>query len=159
MSTGSEVPIREFYQGYKPPLNLVAVVKRLLSRIPEKYVRGLDCVVVTNLSGQSRRNRLGKTASRGRRVSQSRVLGRYHPRWRGQPPWIELYADQILSRFPRWTLWVPFVRDAVVADTLYHELGHHVHCSSGLSFAKRRMLRTTGRRNSVGISFDASIGT
>jgi hypothetical protein len=127
MSDGSAVPIRESYRGYKPPVNATRTVKRLLAGVPEKYIRGLDCVVVTNLSGQPRRNRLGKTTSRGRRVLQSRVLGRYHRKWRGNSPWIELYVDQIVRRYPRWALWIPFVRDIVVGRTLYHELGHHVH--------------------------------
>jgi hypothetical protein len=127
LSDGSEIPIKEFYQRYEPPVDAAEIVRRLLTEAPDKYVRGLGYVVVTNLSGQPRRHRLGKTTSRGRRVPQSRVLGRYHPKWQGQLPWIELYVDQIFGRFPRWALWIPFVRDVALGDTLYHELGHHVH--------------------------------
>jgi hypothetical protein len=119
-----EVRINEAYNGYAPPVNVVKVVRRLLARVPNQYLRGLDCVVLTNLSGQPRRNRLGKVTSRGRRIEKSRVAGLYHQKWKGQPPWIELYVDQILRR---WTLWIPFARDLAIADTLYHELGHHVH--------------------------------
>ncbi len=127
MPEGSEIPIKEFYRGYEPPVNASTTVRRLLEGVPEKYVRGLGSVVVTNLSGQPRRNRLGKTTSRGRRVPQSRVLGRYHRKWKGESPWIELYIDQIFRRLPRWAIWIPFVRDFVLGKTLYHELGHHVH--------------------------------
>lgn len=123
----TEIPIKEFYRDYKPPVNAVSIVHRLLASVPDRYVRGLGFVVVTNLSGQPRRNRLGKTTSRGRRVPQSRVRGRYHRKWQGQQPWIELYVDQIFRRCPRWALWIPFVRDTAVAFTFYHELGHHVH--------------------------------
>jgi len=127
LPSGSEIPIKEFYQHYQPPVKATAIVRRLLSRVPDKYIRGLGYVVLTNLSGQPRRHRLGKTTSRGRRVPQSRVLGRYHQRCQGQTPWIELYVDQIFRGFPRWALWIPFARDLAIGDTLYHELGHHVH--------------------------------
>jgi hypothetical protein len=60
-------------------------------------------------------------------VPQSRVLGRYHPKWKGQQPWIELYIDQIFKRLPGWAVRVPLLRDVRIAETLYHELGHHVH--------------------------------
>jgi hypothetical protein len=127
MSDSSELPINEFYRGYEPPVNASATVKQLLAGVPVKYIRGLGCIVLTNLSGQPRRHRLGKTTSRGRRVLQSRVLGRYHRKWQGESPWIELYIDQIFRRYPRWALWIPFIRYAVVGKVLYHELGHHVH--------------------------------
>ena len=58
---------------------------------------------------------------------QSRVAGRYHPKWKGQPPWIELYLDQILRPYPGWALWILLVRNLAIADTFFHELGHHVH--------------------------------
>jgi hypothetical protein len=122
-----EVRINEVYSGYRPPVNVTKVVRGLLAAVPDQYVRGLDCVVLTNLSGQPRRKRIGKTISRGRRIPNRRVAGLYHGKWKGQRPWIELYVDQILRRWPRWTLWIPFARDLAIADTFYHELGHHVH--------------------------------
>lgn len=129
MSEHGDVRINEAYSGYRPPADVAKVVRRLLARVPDQYLRGLDCVVLTNLSGQPRRKRLGKTTSRGRRIPRSRIAGLYHGKWKGQPPWIELYVDQILSRWPRWTLWIPFLRDFSIADVFYHELGHHVHLS------------------------------
>jgi len=122
-----EIPIKAAYRDYTPPVNAAKTVRRLLRPIPPKYLRGLDCVVVTNISGQPRRHRLGKTTSRGRRVPQSRVLGRYHQKWQNRSPWIELYVDQLLRSWPKWTLWIPFARDVAIGGTLYHELGHHVH--------------------------------
>jgi hypothetical protein len=119
--------IKEAYRDYKPPINAAAIVRQLLTRVDSKHLRGLDCVVLSNLSGQPRRKRLGKTTSRGRRISQSRVAGLYHAKWKGQPPWIELYIDQILYSFPRWALWLPILRDFAIAQTFYHELGHHIH--------------------------------
>lgn len=127
MSEPEQVKINEAYRSYAPPVNVAKVVRKLLERVPDQYVRGLGCVVLSSLSNQPRRNRLGKTTSRGRRISQSRVAGLYHGKWKGQPPWIELYVDQILGRLPKWTLWIPLFREFAIADVFYHELGHHVH--------------------------------
>jgi hypothetical protein len=60
-------------------------------------------------------------------VQKSKILGLYHQKWGGQRPWIELYVDQILRCWPKWTVWIPLARDVAIGGTLYHELGHHVH--------------------------------
>ena len=127
MSGNSTIPINEVYRNYKPRVNVSKTIRELLDRVPSEYTRGLRCVVVTNLSGQPRRSRLGKATSRGRRIPASQIAGLYHQEWKGQPPWIELYVDQILRTWPSLPLWIPFLRDLAVARVLYHELGHHIH--------------------------------
>jgi len=127
LSNQTEVRIAEAYKNYDPPLNASKVVRKLLASVPGKYLVGLSCVVLTNLSGQSRRNRLGKVTSRGRRIPKSQTLGCYHRAWKGQSPWIELYVDQIASNLRKPLLWLPLYRDLYFGKTLYHELGHHVH--------------------------------
>ena len=127
MAAENEIRINEAYSDYVPHINATRVVRRLLQRVPENYTRGLDCVVLTNFAGQPRRNRVGKLTSRGRRLAKSRVRGLYHPQWGGRRPWIELYLDKIFQDVPKWALWIPPVRDLIVAEVLYHELGHHVH--------------------------------
>lgn len=119
--------IKEAYRAYAPPINATRIIRKLLASVPERYLRGLDCVVLTDMAGQPRRHRLGKTTSRGRRIAQARVEGRYHPEWKGQPPWIELYVDQILKAYPRWAVWIPLIKYLALGDTLFHEIGHHVH--------------------------------
>jgi hypothetical protein len=121
------VRINEAYKNYEPRFDVGKIVRRLLERVPPEYTRGLNCVVLTNLSGQPRRGRLGKATSRGRRISASRVAGLYHQEWKGQPPWIELYIDQIFGYWRRLPLWIPLLREIAVARVLYHELGHHCH--------------------------------
>lgn len=135
--SGSEPEIKEAYRDYNPPVNATDILRKLLASAPDQFVRGLDCVVLTNLSGQPRRKRLGKTTSRGRRIPQARVAGRYHGKWNGQPPWIELYVDQILKPSPRWALWFPPLRDFAIAETFYHELGHHIHFSIRPEFQEK----------------------
>lgn len=127
MAAKNEIRVNEAYSDYVPGVDATQVVRRLLQRVPEKYTRGLDCIVLTNFSGQPRRNRVGKLTARGRRVAKSRVRGLYHSQWKGRPPWIELYLDNICRDVPKWALWIPPVRDLIIADVFYHELGHHVH--------------------------------
>ncbi len=35
--------------------------------------------------------------------------------------------DQIVRPLPRWALWFPILKRFALAQTLYHELGHHIH--------------------------------
>ncbi len=120
----SGVPVQEFYNEYRPPRYALRTVQILLKYVPEQYLRGLDRVVLTNQSGQSRRNRLGKVTSRGRRVPRSRVLGSYHPAYGRNPPWIELLVDnmEISLRLS----WLPLFRQMFFGLVLFHEIGHHV---------------------------------
>jgi hypothetical protein len=119
------VAIREFYSGYRPPRSAFSIVQKLIRSVPEKYLRGLDCVVLTNQSGLSRRDRLGKVTSRGRRHPQSGVTGRYHHAQRGEKAWIELFVDKIEEGTSRIS-WVPLLREIFFGMVLFHEIGHHI---------------------------------
>lgn len=50
--------IVESYRDYEPPFDAARVVRTLLSTVPEKYLRGLDCIVLNNFESLSRRARL-----------------------------------------------------------------------------------------------------
>jgi len=123
----SQVTITEAYRDYTSSIDVTAVIRKLLESVRPNYLRGLDCIVLTNLSGQPRKRRLGKVTSRGRRIPKARVAGFYHQEWQGKPPWIELYVDQILNRGRNLPLWIPLFRDQLFADALFHEIGHHIH--------------------------------
>lgn len=100
---------------------------RLVGATPERYVGGLGAVVLTNLDAMNREQRRRKSRWRGRQVSVAQLLGRYHPAWNGAQAWIEIFVDQVFKDCPRWVQWVPPIRELLLADTLYHEIGHHVH--------------------------------
>src|ERR1700676_4947872 len=93
--TSTGTVIREFYNDFVPPRYVRKLVTNLLFSVPGKYLRGLDCVVLTNQSGAPRRHRLGKVTSRKRRVPQSRVFGRYYRAHNGKPAWMELFVDNL----------------------------------------------------------------
>jgi len=127
MPPESEIRINEAYRHYTPPVNASAIVHKLLRTVPEKYLEGLDCVVLTNGTALSRKDRVGKVWSRKRRVDKSYVLGRYHHGSRNSLPYIELRVDKIVAALEGMALRVPFVRDVAFGHVLFYELGHHIH--------------------------------
>jgi hypothetical protein len=115
------------YRDYTPPFNVSAIVHQLLLTVPDTYLTGLDCIVLTNDAGLSRRDRVGKVWSRGRKYNKSRVLGRYHGGRRNHLSYIELRVDKIVSGLSRTVLRIPLLRDFAFGKVLFHELGHHIH--------------------------------
>ena len=123
-----DVPISivEAYVDYAPPIDFGAVVARLLQQVPLKYFTGLESVVLCNLSGQPRKERLGTLPRKGRRIKKAHVAGLYHRQWKGQKAWIQLFADKITLP-PKSLRWIRPFRELAVAAVLFHELGHHAH--------------------------------
>lgn len=127
MPPEGEIKINEAYRQYTPPVNAAAIVNKLLRTVPEKYLKGLDCVVLTNEVALSRKDRVGKVWSRKRKVDKSRVMGLYHHRSGSSLPYIELRVDKIVAGLRGVPLHIPFLRDIVFGHVLFHELGHHIH--------------------------------
>lgn len=120
------VEVREVYRDYVPPVDAALIVRQLLDTVPEKYLRGLDCVLLTNEAGLSRRDRIGRVWSRKRKFDKSHILGLYHGQTRNHPGYIELRVDKIL----KWIERLPaafLVRKVLFGHILFHELGHHIH--------------------------------
>lgn len=119
--------IVESYKDYRPPFNARQVVERLFDDVQQKYLSGLNSVVLTNSGALNRSRRRSKTKSRGQRVSIPKTLGLYHQKRYGAPIWIELFVDNITRRWPRPLLWMRVFQDMTIGSVFYHELGHHVH--------------------------------
>ena len=124
-----EVRVIEAYRDYASPFNVAKTVRMLLGYVPAKYLAGLKTVVLMNKGAMSHDKRRRKLWSRGRKISMDRVLGTYHQAWKGDPAWIEIHVDRIISTLPgKSTKWVPpFLRTFAFAEVLYHEIGHHIH--------------------------------
>lgn len=120
-------PIREFYSNYRPPRYANKTIQKLIRTVPEKYLQGLGCIVLTNHSALSRRDRLGKVTSRKRRIPQSFVRGRYHYAYHGEMAWIELFVDKLEVDTAKVS-WIPLLREIAFGYTLFHEVGHHIGC-------------------------------
>lgn len=119
--------IREAYIAYTPPFDVAAVVRELLSYVPDEYRRGLSCVLLQDASGLSRRERRRSIPSQGKRHRAGGCLGLYCRPYRGQPAHIVLHVDRIIRCAPRLEWSVSFYRDSHLAWVLYHEIGHHIH--------------------------------
>jgi hypothetical protein len=103
------------------------MVDRLLCTVPDKYLQGLDSVVLTKEANLPRRDRVGKVWSRRRKRSKSLILGRYHPRSRSSPAYIELRVDKIIGMLRGAPYRIPLLRHLGVGHVLFHEIGHHIH--------------------------------
>lgn len=127
MPSDNSIKVNEAYRNYAPPVNATAIIQKLLRTVPEKYLKGLHCVVLTNENALSRKDRVGKIWSRKRKVHKSQVLGLYHHGSRSSLPYIELRVDKIVADTEKWGISIPFIRDIVFGHVLFHELGHHIH--------------------------------
>jgi hypothetical protein len=114
------------FQNYAPPFDAEKAVRRMLRDVPLKFLHGLHTIVLTNVSALSRKERDRKTWGR-RRVALGETFGYYTQEWHGEPARITLLFDNVEKRWGRSWLRFGFTRDAVLADLLYHEIGHHIH--------------------------------
>ncbi len=122
-----KVEICESYKDFSPPSWVYKSVIRLVEGVPDKYLNGLHSVTLTNIDGLNHSRRRQKTLSRKLKVAVRECRGLYHYKWQGKPAHIELFVDQIIHRWPLIVLKVPLFQDLLLADVLYHELGHHIH--------------------------------
>lgn len=121
-------PVREDYQTYTPPAWVAGTVERLLESLSDQHVSGLSAVVLTE-SAQVRKGRSRRIA--GKKYDMKKCLGFYRRRSQGEPPAIFLLVDNIVGGNPllRWR--VPFSRDFVLSEVLFHEIGHHLNATAG----------------------------
>jgi hypothetical protein len=121
---GQDIPfIQELYTDYTPSVNVKRTIETLLFSVPSKTLAGLQEIILTNVSGLSREQRRIKGIL-GTRPSQSK--GRYHPEGKGRPAQIYLFVDNILEDRSGFYLKLPFSKNFLFAEVLFHEIGHHV---------------------------------
>jgi hypothetical protein len=120
--------ISESYRSSSPPKWMHSTVDRLLSSLPAQFLNGLGTVVLTDSEsvGRGRTHRVG-----GRKYNRRDCRGFYHASTRRETAWIELVADNIVAGVPRSALAVSLVRDLLVSQTLFHEIGHHLDATLG----------------------------
>ena len=127
MRNNLKIEICESYKDFSPPSWVHKSVTRLIEGVPDNYLAGLHSVTLTNVDGLNHSRRRQKTISRKRKVAVRECRGLYHYKWQGKPAHIELFVDQIIHRWPLIVLKVPLFQDLLLADVLYHEVGHHIH--------------------------------
>lgn len=125
--TADTIEIIEAYNSYEPPFDVASTVRSLLDAVSESRLPGLRTIVLTNLDALPSRRRRAKTWARGRKVKVAETRGLYHQEWGSDPAWIEIFVDKLVADIPRFVLASRFLQDTIVADVLYHEIGHHMH--------------------------------
>ena len=121
------VEVTESYKAYTPPVDIAPIVRSLIRYVPEKCLPGLSRVVLTNSSGLSRQERREQTWSRGRKTHIADAHAYYHKVSTVGPARIEIFVDNVTNSCGPQLLRLPLIRDYIVANTLYHEIGHHIH--------------------------------
>jgi hypothetical protein len=127
------VPIYESYEGYRPPRCARSTIAKLLSKLPQQYLSGLQSVVLTNAAAIGR----GKTRRvAGKKYVRNECLGFYHAKFKGEQAWIEIVVDNVIASWfgpsmPRFMHRIPVLRNIAFASTLYHEVGHHLDYTIG----------------------------
>jgi hypothetical protein len=119
--------IVENYRDYEPPPKTREAVQLLLSYVPPQYLVDLHSIVLSNIGAFSRRERRQKTWSRRGKVRLTKTLGWYSRATRTSPASIRLNMDQIQKNDVDWFRYFPLLRYQALAQTLYHEIGHHIH--------------------------------
>jgi hypothetical protein len=122
------IQVDESYGGAGVPNWMHSPVERLLQPVPEDLLGDLSSVVLTDSIsiGRGKTHRVG-----GRKYDRSDCRGFYHARTRQEGAWIELVTDNMLAGWPKSVLASQFARDVVVSETLFHEVGHHLHVTVG----------------------------
>ncbi len=131
------IEITEAYHDYEPPFDIASTTRSLLDRVPENRLPGLRRIVLTNIDALPAGRKRAKTKARGRKVKIAETRGLYHQEWGADPAWIEIFVDKVTEGIPRFVFTSRFLRDIVVADVLYHEIGHHLHYTIAREHAER----------------------
>jgi len=121
--------IVENYRDFEPPTGFRRSLDQLLDTVPEKYLVGLEAIVLTNQAALTRDERREKTWSRNHKIKLADSLGWYQSASRTSPANIRLNVDNILrSEDPR-TRRIPLLRYEALGTVLFHEIGHHIHAA------------------------------
>ena len=109
------------FLDFRSHIDYCANVATLLGFVPGRYLAGLDRVVLRDSAGLTRSEKL---RSRKRRA---RILGTYHRATHDQRAQIHLFIDKIVGRWSPLLLRLAWFRELLIAQVLYHEIGHHIH--------------------------------
>ena len=117
--------IIEEYSNRYSGLKLKKSTELILRHVPPQILHGISTILLREAGNLSRMEfeRLGRT--RSRRRSGNSLLGAYFPATRSQAAHIEIFVDQIVKGWPRILLKIPIIRNVILSEVVFHEIGHH----------------------------------
>ncbi len=136
MRLGSiRLDVVESYGSYDPPKEAAKLVVSLLDTVPKSLYVGLAQVCLTDASVLSRAKRRRKTTQKSR---VGETLAVYWPSSIRESARIEIFVDKVLDQLPPTLRRVEFIRELVIADVLFHELGHHVQAKARVRLRRNK---------------------
>lgn len=136
--TTETVQIETAYDAYTPLVDYVTLIKGMLAFVPPACLDGIERIELRAGSSGNRAYRRKKSRSRGQKHLRQESLGLYYPRRQTCAAYIVVHVDnhdKHRDNFPRIPFLKRFACESRVAETLYHEIGHHIH------LAKQRTYR------------------
>jgi len=123
--------VQEAYKDYEPPRWVRPTVERLLASAPAAYLSNIQAIVLTDAASQN----AGKThRMKGRKFDRRASRGFYHPQQTGSAASIHIVIDNVIAAAPvPFLLFFRLFREQLLADVLFHELGHHLDVTVGAS--------------------------
>lgn len=110
------MPIRiEKQYATRIPFDAEKFVAKLLRKIPSEHIVGLESIMLVDEATHMRDKKSG---------------GLYWQRMGHEPARIEIALDTIYKDMPRIIFYLPFIAKFMLANVLYHEIGHHIQCST-----------------------------
>ena len=137
----------------RPPFDVQAAVQRLLASVDPRYLIGLGAVILSNRDAMTQRRRRRATTSRGEKVRLAECRGLYWRASRHGSATIEIFVDAVLAGAPRHARRFRLVHEWVLARTLFHELGHHLHATQAPEHTEPESVAERWRRRLTGESF------
>jgi hypothetical protein len=122
------VEIIENYKDHVAPAYVRQSIERLVSSLSPEHIGGLQSIVLTNSGavGSGKTHRI-----RGRKYRRNACGGFYHHATQTDRAWIEIIVDTTIPPLPRLLTFFRAVPDLLLANSLYHEVGHHLDATIG----------------------------
>lgn len=92
------------------PVDIEKMVRNLISKVPKEHLVGLGKIVILDNVTHKRDRYSGAI---------------YWPKTARDPAEIEIAVSVIFRGMPRVVYYFPFISKFMLADALYHEIGHH----------------------------------
>jgi hypothetical protein len=91
-------------------LDIEKLLGSYLKQIPVGHLVGLERIVVVDEIAH---------------IKNTKARGLYHKKDHHEPATIEIALDSVYKGMPKIIYYIPFIPKFLLANTLYHEIGHH----------------------------------